>query len=1145
MQYSGLNKIDALLGTTPGIYQASNNIVSYSFAVPAISGVSSAAALNASQQSAVASLLAYVGSITGVNFVEGAAGAGSTINFCVGDISGNANGRCEFNGGTSFDIAIDTVSFPDLSNFASGTDAYQILLHEVGHALGLDHSFDGPYSLPAGQDNTSYTLMSYNWSFGARSAFAEYDLLALGWIYGSDGVGGVHGIGGSSGPSIPAEAYPPVTHTISAGGAAAVSEATGQFSFTVSRTGELSVATTVAWAVTGTANATDFGGALPSGVVSFAAGETTKTVTFSASSDETIEPDETVIVTLGARTGQGAVLGDAKSVTYTLTDDDAPPAISISSYAHVVEGNTGAAEIVFSISRTGNIGKASEVSWSFLAGTTTAADFAGGVLPKGGTITFAPGQASYHQSIPVAGDAAIEADEEFVVNIAAQSFGTVSNGQATGVIRSDDVDNTFTVAAKAASVTEGHTGTQVVEFIVTRSGVATAPATVNWQRGGSVGADDTSSASSGSLSFAAGEASKTIRFDLKGDRLIENDELLTVYLLDVSGLGAGLGQTTEAATTVVSDDPKGAVSTSVGTASVKEGNAGAQLTHTFTLVRTGDLNQAGAMPWTVGGTVDAADFANGRLPTGTAQFAAGQASTTVTIVTKGDTLFEADETLVLTLAEGDVVKPDATKGQATATLVNDDVANEFRVTANSGSVVEGSTLGVKTSVRFEIVRVGDSTVGASVGWKVAGTGSAPVDAADFGTALPSGTVKFSPGETSKSIFVTVLQDRLAEADEALVLQLQNAIGADISTTQGSATVVIVSDDPLPQLALSATPLEVVEGNSGARTVTFEVTRSGDLGGASSAQWAIKGAATDGSTQGANTADFAAGQALAGTVSFAAGETRKSITVLVQGDTLVEPNEAFTITLDGASNAAIAAGKGAVTMVVKNDDLAVRHVSGTAAANDKIVLQGLLADYTLGYDAATDAVQLVDGHAGRDGQVNLKLVEVVQFGDQAIQVVPNFAEKVLVQLGHAAYGAQGLDQAIYGLGMLYLGDAGVPAFGTLVAETFFGSMSAQQMAAQVLANLQVTPAALGGPNGQQNFAATQELLSSMFTGSAVVRGEALLTVVQALGSFEGDATYGAVAAAYNDTVAAEWVAEFAAHPATVVGIPSPLVEVVLG
>lgn len=248
MQFSGLNKIDAILGTHTGIYQATNNTVAYSFTVPSFDGGSSPIALTSAQQAAVEAMLNDVGDVTGVNFVRSAAGAGSTINFLIADLPSGFAGWCEYNGGTSYDIAIDTYTFTDYSYFGAGGASYQILLHEVGHALGLDHPFDGPYTLPAGQDNTAYTLMSYNWSGSARSTYSAYDLLALAWIYGGDGVKGSHGIGSTNGPVVPPEAYPPITHAISAT-SSEVSEAVGQFSFTVTRTGEISVATTVAWAV--------------------------------------------------------------------------------------------------------------------------------------------------------------------------------------------------------------------------------------------------------------------------------------------------------------------------------------------------------------------------------------------------------------------------------------------------------------------------------------------------------------------------------------------------------------------------------------------------------------------------------------------------------------------------------------------------------------------------------------------------------------------------------------------------------------------------------------------------------------------------------------------------------------------------------
>ncbi|MEM1333937.1 MAG: lamin tail domain-containing protein, partial [Actinomycetota bacterium] len=74
---------------------------------------------------------------------------------------------------------------------------------------------------------------------------------------------------------------------------------TTAFTFTVTRSGDTSGATTVDYAVTSSeADAADFGGSLPSGTVSFAADDTEQTVTVDVSGDTDAEADEAFDVTL-------------------------------------------------------------------------------------------------------------------------------------------------------------------------------------------------------------------------------------------------------------------------------------------------------------------------------------------------------------------------------------------------------------------------------------------------------------------------------------------------------------------------------------------------------------------------------------------------------------------------------------------------------------------------------------------------------------------------------------------------------------------------------------------------------------------------------------------------------------------------------
>ena len=97
---------------------------------------------------------------------------------------------------------------------------------------------------------------------------------------------------------------------------------TTSFTFTVARsgTGAGNVAATINWAVSvTTANAADFGGTLPSGSLSFAVGETSKTLTVGVSGDTTVEPDETFTVTLSNPSVGSVFTASAPAV---ILDDD-------------------------------------------------------------------------------------------------------------------------------------------------------------------------------------------------------------------------------------------------------------------------------------------------------------------------------------------------------------------------------------------------------------------------------------------------------------------------------------------------------------------------------------------------------------------------------------------------------------------------------------------------------------------------------------------------------------------------------------------------------------------------------------------------------------------------------------------------------
>ena len=212
---SGLVHIDALIDALPDwnfLTPAQTTLVyTFSIATGNEEGATPAA-FNEAQQAAAEAILQHVTAVTGITFQETNDGAAADIHFSRDDIADpNVAGLCSMISRFSFDetdeilessaqawVYLDDAEWntQNLSP-AAGNSGYEVLLHEIGHMLGLKHPFEGSPTLPAGQDNTSNTVMSYTHQGGPYSTFREYDIAALNFLYGGDGLRGAWGVGTS------------------------------------------------------------------------------------------------------------------------------------------------------------------------------------------------------------------------------------------------------------------------------------------------------------------------------------------------------------------------------------------------------------------------------------------------------------------------------------------------------------------------------------------------------------------------------------------------------------------------------------------------------------------------------------------------------------------------------------------------------------------------------------------------------------------------------------------------------------------------------------------------------------------------------------------------------------------------------------
>jgi predicted extracellular nuclease/Ca2+-binding RTX toxin-like protein len=507
-----------------------------------------------------------------------------------------------------------------------------------------------------------------------------------------------------------------------------------------------------------------------------------------------------------------------------------------------------------------------------------------------------------------------------------------------------------TLAIGNVSLAEGDSGTTAFIFTVTRSGGSTGTVTVNYASEDNTtlaGSDYT--AVSGTLTFLDGETSKTITVLVNGDTLVESNEFFSVV---ISGATGGASITSAIGVGQITNDDIAPVpgTLSIGDVTLAEGDTGTTA-FTFTVLRSGGDDGAVSATWTLdapGGAnlADLVDLDPNQATSGTVSFADGETSKTITVLVQGDVSIETDETFLVTLS---APTGGASLGNAngTGTITNDDlppVPGAFSI--DDVSHVEGNA--GTTSYTFTVTRSGGSDGTVTVDYTTAdGTAAAGSD-----YAATSGTLTFLNGETSKTITVLVSGDTTFEPNENFTLNLTNPTGgATIADAQG--TGFILNDDPAPAGTLSIDDVSLAEGNAGATSFTFTVTRTGGTAGAITADYVVS---TPGGAGGATADDFAPG-ALVGQVSFADGETSKTITVLVQGDTVFESNETFNVLLSNATGGALIGddtGIGTIT----NDDVAPNP--GSVSVADVSIVEG-----NLGTSILTFTVTRTGGTAAFD------------------------------------------------------------------------------------------------------------------------------------------------------------------------------------
>ena len=328
------------------------------------------------------------------------------------------------------------------------------------------------------------------------------------------------------------------------------------------------------------------------------------------------------------------------------------------------------------------------------------------------------------------------------------------------------------------------------------------------------------------------------------------------------------------------------------------------------------------------------------LAAGTLTFAPGVTSQNISLAVVNDTTDEIDETIQVTLSS----PTNATVGSIathTYTILDDDPLPSLAI--NNVIVIEGNS--GTTNANFTVTLSPASGKTVTVNYATAdGTATAPADYA----ALPTTTLTFNPGETTKTITVVVNGDLVDELDETFTVNLSNPTNATLSTGTGTGT--ITDDDRPPTVTLSLTGSPMAEAG-GVATVTATLS-------AVSSQTVTVNLAFSG------TATLTSDYTRSGTaIVIPPGSTTSTITLTAVQDSLDEVDETIVVDISSVTNGT-ESGAQQVTAIITDDDGPTLSIN-SVTVNEGNTGSTVTANFGVSLSAASPQVITVN-YATADG-----------------------------------------------------------------------------------------------------------------------------------------------------------------------------------
>ncbi|MCB0190736.1 MAG: right-handed parallel beta-helix repeat-containing protein [Anaerolineae bacterium] len=545
-----------------------------------------------------------------------------------------------------------------------------------------------------------------------------------------------------------------------------------------------------------------------------------------------------------------------------------------------------------------------------------------------GTLTISAGLTSATFQVPITDDLIFENDELVDLTLSnpqgATLTGAVNNPAGLTIVDDDLVTVDFSAATYSVDEDAG-------PAIITVTLAASSPNTVmvdyaSTDNTATAGSDYTD-VTTDTVTFPPNTTVQTFTVPITDDGDLEGAETLTLTLSNPIS-GSLVNAINNPAVLTILDDEAVTADFSSTDYSVDESAGTATITVTLSATATQDV---GVDYLTSDGTATAgSDY----VTVGdTLTFTAGITQQTFTVPITDDLLFEADETVILTLLNPNLVNIGATS-PATLTITDNDSeptvdfdAASYTVNETDGTAVLTVTLSAETGITATVNYVtSDNTA---------------VNPDDYTTT--NGTLSFSPGITQAFINIPIVDDNDFEESESLTVTLSTPSNAVLGSNTPVA-LTIISEDSEPTVGFASTDY-VVDEDAGPAVIAVT------LSGASFVTTTVTVTSSNGTAD--SPADY---DAVNQSLEFAPGTTSITFPVTINDDLLLEGDETVNLALSGPISATLATTDTATLTII--DDEEALMIGFTAS--DYIVDEGVgVANITVTLNSAAAVTVTAD------------------------------------------------------------------------------------------------------------------------------------------------------------------------------------------